>query len=160
MSENYKVTGMNPIVLESLQATISEAKARGMIVGLHYGLRTAEEQDRLYALGRTIPNPDGKSKEKPMGNIVTNARAFESWHCYGLAADLVFKDDRGNWTWNKTPEQWEELGKCGEVFGLTWGGRWKMKDYPHFQKTGSLKNVHEAKMLLEKGGIEAVWKLV
>src|SRR3990167_10367297 len=99
-----KVTGLHPKVVDTLEEVLNEAKARGLNVSLHSGLRTAEEQDKLYALGRTIVNPDGKSADKPMGNIVTNAQAFSSWHNFGLALDIVFKDSKGNFTWNKSLE--------------------------------------------------------
>lgn len=157
---------MKPVVAfhtkfaDAIQQTLNEAKARKLNVALYSGIRSAEEQDNLYALGRTVKNPDGVSFEKPMGNIVTNGQAWSGWHCYGLAADLVFKDAKNNWTWNKKPEEWEQLGIIGEIFGLQWGGRWKMKDYPHFQLTGTLKNVQEAKKILFRDGIEAVWNLV
>ena len=45
---------------------------------LYMGLRTFEDQDKLYAQGRTKP-----------GQIVTNARGGDSLHNYGLAADYV-----------------------------------------------------------------------
>jgi peptidoglycan LD-endopeptidase CwlK len=45
---------------------------------LFMGLRSFEDQDELYAQGRTKP-----------GNIVTNARGGDSLHNYGLAADFV-----------------------------------------------------------------------
>lgn len=58
-------------------------------VGVHpfitEAFRSFEKSDHLYALGRTIVNPDGKSKDKPMGNIVSNAKAGQSYHNYGLA---------------------------------------------------------------------------
>ena len=40
--------------------------------------RTKAEQDSLYAQGRTAP-----------GEIVTNAKGGDSYHNYGLAADLA-----------------------------------------------------------------------
>ena len=33
-------------------------------------------------------------------------------------------------------DSWEKLGALGESCGLTWGGRWKKPDRPHFQYTG------------------------
>lgn len=155
------VPGLHPLIVEGARATINEAKARGFIVAIHSGLRTAEDQNKLYSLGRTIVNPDGKSDSKPLGNIITNADAFDSWHNFGLAIDLVFKDSKGNWTWNKTAREWAELGVVGEMFGMEWGGHWtKFPDFPHFQKRGQLKNIYEAKDLLIEKGIEAVWAMV
>jgi len=43
------------------------------------GLRTYEEQDALYAQGRTAPGPK-----------VTNAPGGHSNHNFGLAFDMVF----------------------------------------------------------------------
>ena len=164
------VTALHPKLVDALSATITEAKARGLQVAIHSGLRTAEEQDKLYALGRTVPNPDG---------IITNAQAYESWHNLGLAADVVFKDQKGNWTWDKmppifkTPEglwrwikngnnQWEQLGQVGTMFNLSWGGYWeKVKpDFPHFEMRGSIPNVHEAKKILIEQGLDKLWSMV
>lgn len=147
---NIKVTGLHPKLMEAISATLNEAKARGLTVAVNSGLRTAEEQELLYAKGRTVP-----------GDIVTNGRAYESWHNYGLAADIVFKDSKGNWTWNKKDSEWEELGKIGELFGMEWGGRWpRFKDMPHFQMRGFFKTVAEAKVVLFRDGIEAVWEKI
>ena len=144
-----KVTSLNPKVLEAAQRTIAEAKARGFDIGIHSGLRTADEQNKLYAQGRTGP-----------GEIVTNAKAYESWHCLGLAVDLVFKVT-GLWTWNRPFAEWEQLGAIGKLSGFQeWGGDWiKLRDFPHFQIRGKL-TIKEAKALLFEKNIEAVWALI
>ena len=145
-----KVTGLHPKLITAATHTVTEAKARGLIVAIHSGLRTAEEQEKLYAKGRTIE-----------GDIVTNSKAFDSWHNYGLAVDIVFKDEKGNFTWNKKLSDWEDLGKVGELFGLEWGGRWKkFPDFPHFQLRGSFKTVADAKKILMEKGIDSVWELI
>ena len=166
------VTGMHPKLVEALSAFNAEAKARNLIGAMHSGLRTEEEQQKLYAKGRTVPNPDG---------IVTNAKsAYDSWHGFGLAFDWVFKDPKGNWTWNGMPgvfknemtglwkwnheldNKWHELGKVGAMFGLEWGGYWEKfrPDFPHFQMRGIFNNTAEAKKLLLENNIEAVWGLI
>lgn len=150
------VPGLHPKLAESVPKIISEAKARGLSVGLHSGLRTWGEQDRLYELGRSVKNPDGATEANPRGNIVTKTISGFSWHNYGMAVDIVFKDLHGNWTWNKTSEEWEDLGKIGELMGLVWGGRWKMKDFPHFELNCKI-SVFGARKLAMVGGIEAVW---
>lgn len=143
--------GLHPKVVNAVQSMLTEAKARKLNIGLHYGLRTPDEQQALYEQGRSKP-----------GQIVTNAQAWESWHCYGLAVDVVFKDKNDTWTWSVPKEQWEELGKIGEIFaGFEWGGRWKnFPDYPHFQMRGKFKSIKEAKRILLEKGIDAVWALV
>ena len=72
-----------------------------------------------------------------------------SAHLYGLAFDVAIlrKDAAGRPvpTWdlkadinhNEVPD-YEELGLLGESAGLTWGGRFKFRDYGHFQWTGGL----------------------
>lgn len=102
------------------------------------GLRTIEEQNALYAQGRTKP-----------GNIVTNAKGGSSYHNYGLAIDfaiLIDKDGNGtydelSWDIKKDNDKdgvadWLEVVKVFEAAGWEWGGRWsQLKDYPHVQKT-------------------------
>ncbi|MBU0780357.1 MAG: M15 family metallopeptidase, partial [Alphaproteobacteria bacterium] len=70
----------------------------------------------------------------------------------GFAGDIVFKDAHGNWTWNKTPKQWEELGVIGEIFGLEWGGRWEFKDWPHFQMRPPGVTKDEARQIIQGQG--------
>lgn len=157
-----KVTGLHPKLADAVTHLLTEAKARGLSIGLQCGLRTAEEQDHEYAKGRTVKNPDGYDPiKRPMGMIVTKARAWDSWHNYGLAVDIVFKDEKGNWTWDKKFEDWLKVGVIGEMFGLRWGGRWLyLADEPHFEKRPDLMNVHEAKEFVFKYGIEALWDKV
>jgi peptidoglycan LD-endopeptidase CwlK len=144
-----KVTGLHPKVADAIAGTLTEAKARGLHVGMHMGLRTAEEQDALYAKGRTAP-----------GLIVTKARGWESWHCFGLAADIVFKDAKGNWSWAEAND-WEGLGVIGKMFGLEWGGDWTaFPDLPHFQMRGKIQSIRLAKEVLFRDGLDKLWALV
>ena len=86
--------------------------------------RSFEEQDALYAVGRTKYQDDSP---------VTNAKAGESYHNYGLAFDVVPIDPQGQPVWNSL--HWDEIGIAGEYFGFEWGGRWTRPDRPHFQRT-------------------------
>lgn len=88
------------------------------------GNRTWEEQDALYAKGRTAP-----------GSVVTKARGGQSNHNFGIAWDLgLFKD--GDYL--EDSPLYAKIGPVGESIGLEWGGRWKsIVDTPHYQvKTG------------------------
>lgn len=69
-----------------------------------------------------------------MGSQVTNARAFQSWHQYGLAADCAFY--RGGKLVISEKDPWamrgyQLYGQVAESLGLTWGGRWTMMDFGH-----------------------------
>lgn len=126
----------------------SNILGKGVRCRLAYVLRTDKEQNALYALGRTVANPDGKTKKKPLGNIVTNAKGGQSVHCYGLAFDIVILYDlNGDGTFETA--SWDMLkdhDKDGEADwmavvnyfkskGWTWGGDWSsFKDNPHLQK--------------------------
>lgn len=106
-----------------------------------YVLRTFEEQNGLYAIGRTKP-----------GRKVTNAKGGDSFHNYGLAVDIVLlidKDKNGTWetaSWDMLSDfdgdlvpDWMEIVKIFKKYGWAWGGDFKsFKDYPHFQKTFGL----------------------
>jgi peptidoglycan LD-endopeptidase CwlK len=69
-----------------------------------------------------------------MGNQVTNARAWQSWHQYGLAADCAFWRDGKIVISEKDPwamRGYQLYGQVTESLGLTWGGRWAMMDLGH-----------------------------
>lgn len=108
-----------------------------------FGLRTFTEQADLFNLGRTKVNPDGKTAKKPMGNIVTNAKAGQSNHNYGLAVDFALIVDGKTAVWDTKTDfdndlipDWMEVVAVFKKYGWSWGGDWKnFKDYPHFEKT-------------------------
>ena len=85
-------------------------------------LRTFEESDKLYAQGRTTP-----------GEIVTKAKAGQSYHNYGLAFDFKMitngKDD-----WSVGPN-WMKVVNIMKKYGFTWGGEFPegFHDNPHFE---------------------------
>ncbi|TFW33381.1 M15 family metallopeptidase [Massilia horti] len=69
-----------------------------------------------------------------LGSGVTNARAFQSWHQYGLAADCAFWRDGKLIISEKDPwamRGYQLYGQVAESLGLTWGGRWTMMDFGH-----------------------------
>ena len=35
--------------------------------------------------------------------------------------------------WDGTDTIWTRIGRIGEELGLRWGGRWKQRDYSHFE---------------------------
>jgi peptidoglycan L-alanyl-D-glutamate endopeptidase CwlK len=90
----------------------------GYEMALLEGYRSAARQDALAK----------------MGSAVTNARAFQSWHQYGLAADCAFWRDGKLVISEKDPwamRGYQLYGEVAESLGLTWGGRWAMMDLGH-----------------------------
>ncbi|AKM20737.1 M15 family metallopeptidase [Geobacillus stearothermophilus] len=125
-----RLSGLHPLVADKARALIRKAYEEGIYIIITQGFRTVEEQNRLYALGRTKP-----------GRIVTNARGGYSYHNFGLAFDVcvcnVFKGTLiPSWSLDR---RWFRVGQIGKSLGLEWGGDWKsFKDYPHFQYTFGL----------------------
>lgn len=92
----------------------------GYDMALLEGYRSPARQDQLAA----------------SGGHVTNARAFQSWHQYGLAADCAFLRDGKLVISEKDPwamRGYQLYGQVAESLGLTWGGRWKMMDFGHIE---------------------------
>ena len=124
----------------------------GVAILVTQGLRTWEEQDRLYAIGRT---------RAPIGRkfIVTNAPGGRSWHNFGLAFDIAVLDALGKADWDTAHPGWARAGEIGKSLGLAWGGDWKaFKDLPHFQYVGDLTLA--VCRQLYPSGIEAIWQRV
>ena len=87
--------------------------------------RSNQEQDELYAQGRTAP-----------GNIVTNAKAGQSKHNSfpSQAWDMAFKRPDGSVDWSV--KHYRNFAKIVASIApeLIWGGTWKsVKDYPHWE---------------------------
>ncbi|KQX02047.1 peptidase M15 [Massilia sp. Root418] len=90
----------------------------GYEMALLEGYRSPERQNTLAALGPGV----------------TNAAAFQSWHQYGLAADCAFVRDGKLVISEQDPwamRGYELYGEVAESLGMTWGGRWKMRDFGH-----------------------------
>jgi peptidoglycan L-alanyl-D-glutamate endopeptidase CwlK len=131
-----RIDDLRPDVADACRRLVQQAQAWGIRLLVYCTYRDGAEQDQLYAKGRR-----GIEGER----IVTNARAGESPHNAttddgepeACAFDCVPTDDAGKPLWGaKTPEEcerWQRLGVLGEELGLRWGGRWKMRDLPHFQ---------------------------
>ena len=145
------VSKLEPRFADKIMDFLGGCRKNGLDVDAVMGLRTFEEQNRLYAKGRTLA-PIGKKF------TVTNAPGGKSWHNYGLAVDVVFKVN-GAWSWAETHD-WKKLGAIGQQHGLEWGGTWaSIKDRPHFQYTGGV-SIKDAMAYYAEGGIERVWQEV
>jgi LysM repeat protein len=140
---------LHPIVATRGRSMIDLAAHAGLGLLVTQGLRTSEEQDALYAKGRTVP-PIGKKF------VVTNARGGQSWHNFGLAFDIVVLDALGKNDWDVSHPGWAQAAELGKSVGLEWGGDWKgFKDMPHFQYTGGLTLVDCRG--LAPSGLPALW---
>lgn len=114
---------LHPRMQLKMLQLIMEAEKQGLKVKVTETFRTKEEQDALYAQGRTVA-----------GNIVTNARGidYSSCHQWGIAADVIRNDGRA--AYDNSDGFFDKVGKIGQSIGLEWGGSWTSPvDKPHYQ---------------------------
>ena len=139
-----EITTLHPRARPFARALIEKAAGQGIIIKVTSGMRTFDEQDELFAKGRTKPGPK-----------VTNAKGGFSNHNFGIAFVVtIFKGstDPEN---AKTPvfesPAYKAIGALGTDLGLEWGGNWKtIVDEPHFQlRPGWAADLSEKEMLAE-----------
>ena len=112
---------LHPTLKIKAEQLISKCDKAGLKIRITQGYRSVEEQNELYAQGRTKP-----------GNKVTNARGGFSMHNWGVAFDFCRNDGKG--AYNEDGDFFGKVGAIGISIGLEWGGSWKsIVDKPHFQ---------------------------
>lgn len=75
-----KLSAVHPVLAAKVRAAAENLAARGVEIRVVQGMRTADEQDALYAKGRTVLMYS-QGKAQP---IVTKARGGYSSHNFGL----------------------------------------------------------------------------
>ena len=124
-------------------ATAATFGCRYVLIG---GNRTWDEQDALYARGRTQP-----------GEIVTRARAGQSNHNFGIAGDFgVFSET--SYLDSSKPELAAKVHKACSIHaadcGLEWGGSWKsIVDMPHYELATGLSMAQKREKFKAKGSV-------
>lgn len=86
---NRNVNLLYPPFNMLVQKALAACVAAGYKVSIFEAWRSPERQDYLYAQGRTRP-----------GEIVTQAKAWQSFHQYGVACDIAFLPAAGQWSWS------------------------------------------------------------
>ena len=79
-------------------------------------------------------SPERQNALAAAGPAVTNAKAFQSYHQFGLAADCAFLRDGKLLISERDPwamRGYRLYGEAAESVGLHWGGRWTMMDFGH-----------------------------
>lgn len=117
---------LQPLCRKFLQ--IAEEKDIDVLITCTY--RSGEEQNRLYAQGRTTP-----------GRIVTRAKAGQSSHNYEIEGKPAAKAFdfvpmvNGKPQWAASHPAWQELGKIAMDLGLEWYGApgARFREFPHVQ---------------------------
>jgi peptidoglycan L-alanyl-D-glutamate endopeptidase CwlK len=152
-----RIEDLNPAVAEKCRRFIALCKERGIDVIVTSTLRAEAEQLALFAQGRkalrAVNGLRAAAGLSPItvaqNKIVT--KSLTSPHQSGCAFDVVILSSPPNLggvaegrggvpTWdvkvdvneNHIPD-YEEIGRIGESIGLRWGGRFKFRDYVHFE---------------------------
>lgn len=143
-SPNRDLSLLCPWFAARLTDAIQICNDKGYPVKLMEGYRSPARQDWLYAQGRTRP-----------GKVVTRARAWQSWHQFSVAGDLVFWDGR-KWFWPASSDAlWDRVTAIMEAHGFS------NLDFerPHFEIHSGV-TLAEAYALVQKSGVQAVWDLI
>ena len=126
MINSRNLDDLAPPVKQRAESFIAAAKAKGIDLLVTSTYRDNESQDALYAQGRTTS-----------GNVVTRAKAGQSWHNHRCALDVVPLVN-GKAIWDDQA-MWKQVGEIGKSCGLEWAGDWvTFKEFPHFQYTGGM----------------------
>ncbi len=136
-SINREYALLAPFFAIKLRLALQECHQQGYLVDLFEGYRSPERQDYLWGQGRERP-----------GKIVTNAKAWQSWHQYGLACDIVGRI-KGKWDWTI---DYDKI----TVILLKHGFKPIEFEKPHFEITGGL-TYREAKKIHDRSGLYALW---
>jgi peptidoglycan LD-endopeptidase CwlK len=122
------IKDLTPEAAQKCEAFLAKANEKLRPLNLEVFLtctyRSQKEQDALYAQGRTVP-----------GKIITWTK--KSVHTQRRAWDVAIKDIRTNKLRWDGP--WDLLGQVAGELEIAWGGRWIVRDRPHFQITRSKK---------------------
>lgn len=122
-----KVEKLHPKIRCSVRDFINDSERElGIKLIIVQGLRTYEEQNKLYAKGRTAS-----------GSIVTKAKGGQSNHNFGVAIDVFPLHEDGKLHMaddKKNIRLLKKVAPIGKRHGFKWGGDWtSFKDYPHFE---------------------------
>jgi peptidoglycan L-alanyl-D-glutamate endopeptidase CwlK len=103
---NRDLTFLHPNVRDRVTLVMAEIERLGLPLRVFEGWRSPERQRYLFAQGRSRP-----------GRKVTFSRAWESYHQYGLAVDIVGFVN-GGWTWELPDATWSQMHAIGAAHGL------------------------------------------
>ena len=143
LNMNYKLsnrsktnlTGVRPDLIELIEEAILDSPY-DFGVPKYGGKRTQGDQAELYAIGRTT-----ELDRKPVtyvDGVKKKSNHQEKKDGYGWAFDIYIYDHvekRASWSVEKLTAVADHIKAKAAAKGikLTWGGNWKMKDYPHFE---------------------------
>lgn len=119
MSAN--IYDLHPDLQQPCKDFLAQCADTGLHVKITFTWRSVDEQNALYAQGRTKP-----------GMKVTNLQGNQSLHCFTIdgqpaskAFDFAIFDTEGNYIKNGSDKRYTQAGEIGEGLNLEWGGRFR-----------------------------------
>ena len=146
----FRLAAIYPVLADKIRDMAAQLEPT--VIRVTQGLRSWNEQEALYAQGRTSP-----------GSIVTNCKGGDSWHNFGLGVDCVPSVPGDSYIpdWNSKHPTWQRMEDIGASLGLVVGANWRtFPDAPHFQLTGRFpvgEPNDEARQLFACGGMQSIW---
>lgn len=136
-----EISHLHPYLAARIPTFIERCKERGVDVLIYCTYRSGEEQNHLYAMGRTTKSSIGVSVLRPLGKVVTNARAGQSAHNFTINKRPASKAFDccplvgGKPVWDGKHPHWQIMGAVGQELCLNWYGKKGSKFYelPHFE---------------------------
>lgn len=150
VSSDSSLDDVAPKFRAAIERVLARMAALGKPAVVAESLRTNEREEYLYGFGRKYD--DGRG-------IVTHCRdCTQSWHCFGLAVDIV----HAKLAWDAPASFWQALRECAEAEGLVSGAQFTHPDLPHVQWGHPMRLTPSAHALelQREGGNEAVWREV
>lgn len=144
-----RLAQVHPLLASKIRDLSDQLASEGIRIRVTQGLRSWNDQAKLYAQGRTVP-----------GKIVTEAKPGFSQHCFGLAVDVVPMDINNIPDWNISHPNWKRIVEIGKSLGLEAGAEFRtFPDWPHFQLTGKwpITPDDEQRQVFLDGGMQSVW---
>lgn len=121
-----EIETLDPVARERFATLLVRLEEAGEDILITDPRRSVQEQNDLYAQGRTKP-----------GNIVTDARGDASFHVWGVAIDLVPVGLFGQLQYGAV-ERYRQIALAAAALQIDWGVVLWRKDAPHFQYTQGL----------------------
>ncbi|SRR6266498_3187206 len=141
-----KLALVHPVLADRVRALFAALKAEGYDFIVTQGLRSWDEQNTLYAKGRTAP-----------GKIVTKAPGGHSQHNFGMSIDCA-PVEANVIDWNIAHPAWQRMLALAPQFKLAEGAEWRtFPDNPHLYPCEIPATCEVLREKYTLGGIKGVW---
>ena len=143
MINSRNINDLDPEVRDVCLRHVALCHAEGIELIITSTYRDYEQQDALYAQGRTVP-----------GKIVTHAQAGQSFHNFKAAYDCVPLIN-GKADWSVEDHPFQRMIELGRQAGAEAGADWPepKTDSDHFEvRPAAIATTADAKALFDSNG--------